>query len=143
MPGLILAQAIGRWGNFMNAEAHGGETNIFIRMGLDFGWGVKYYHPTFLYESLWNIIGFILINIFFKHKKYDGQLILLVFGWYGLGRMLIEGLRTDSLWINLFGLSLRVSQVLAGLIFVGCLSALVYFAIKPPKKEFYKREITK
>ena len=73
----MLGQLIGRWGNFMNGEAHGGETDIFIRMGLDFGYGMKYYHPTFLYESLWNLVGFILINIFFKHKKYDGQLILL------------------------------------------------------------------
>ena len=137
VPGLILAQSIGRWGNFMNAEAHGGETDIFIRMGLDFGYGVKYYHPTFLYESLWNLLGFVLINIFFKHKRYDGQLILLVFGWYGLGRMFIEGLRTDSLMINLFGLSLRVSQVLAGIIFFACLGMLIYFAVRPPKKEFF------
>ena len=76
-------------------------------------------HPTFLYESLWNVIGFVLINIFYKHKKYDGQAILLVFGWYGLGRLLIEGLRTDSLY--LFGSGIRVSQALAGLILLTCI----------------------
>ena len=138
VPGVILAQAIGRWGNFMNAEAYGEATDIFIRMGIGPESGVvNYYHPTFLYESLWNIVGFIAINFFFKHKKYDGQIILLVFGWYGLGRMWIEGLRTDSLWIGNPYEGIRVSQLLAGLIFLGCLAMLIYFAIKPPKSELY------
>ena len=142
VPGLIMAQSIGRWGNFMNGEAYGGLTENFLRMGLynintvsDFGSSeMVYVHPTFLYESLWNLVGFVLINIFFKHKKYDGQIILLIFGWYGLGRLWIEGLRTDSLYI--FGI-VRVSQLLAGIAFLGCLSALIYFAIKPPKAELY------
>ena len=140
VPGLILAQAIGRWGNFINAEAHGGVTDIFIRMGIQqYNGDFIYYHPTFLYESLWNIVGFIGINLFYKHKKYDGQIILLVFGWYGLGRMLIEGMRTDSLY--LWGTSIRTSQALAALILVCCLAALIYFAIKPPKKELYRRTV--
>jgi phosphatidylglycerol:prolipoprotein diacylglycerol transferase len=138
VPGVIMAQAIGRWGNFMNGEAYGYETDIFCRMGLGAGSSVAYYHPTFLYESLWNIVGFILINIFFKHKKYDGQIILLVFGWYGLGRAWIEGLRTDSLYIP--GTSLRISQVLAIAIFLACLAMLIYFAIKPPKRELYVKK---
>ena len=150
-PGIILAQAIGRWGNFMNGEAFGEQTEIFCRMGLqnintrlDFGTvNMVYVHPTFLYESLWNLLGFALINIFFKHKQYDGQILLLTFGWYGLGRMLIEGLRTDSLYTNIFGLSFRTSQVLAALIFAVCLSLLIYFAIKKPKKEFYKKTTEK
>lgn len=139
-PGIILAQAIGRWGNFMNGEAFGSETDIFCRMGvsnaLTFNRTI-YVHPTFLYESLWNILGFVLINIFYKHKKYDGQIFLLVFGWYGLGRMLIEGLRADSLYTNLFGLEFRTSQVLAALIFAACLSLLIYFQIKKPNKPLY------
>lgn len=138
VPGVILAQAIGRWGNFMNGEAYGYQTDIFCRMGLDFGLGMEYYHPTFLYESLWNFIGFIGVNILFKYKKYDGQMILIVFGWYGLGRMFIEGLRTDSLY--LFG-NVRVSQLLAVLVFIACTSLLIYFAIKPPKRELFKKEI--
>ncbi len=150
VPGIILAQSIGRWGNFMNGEAYGGQTDIFIRMGLkngntfgDFATSeMVYVHPTFLYESLWNIIGFILINIFYKHKKYDGQILFLVFGWYGLGRMLIEGLRTDSLYTNLFGLKFRTSLVLAGLIFAVCLGFLIYFAIKKPTKQLYIRNTT-
>lgn len=138
VPGLIMAQAIGRWGNFMNGEAYGYETDIFIRMGLDFGWGMKYYHPTFLYESLWNLIGFIAVNIFYKHKKYDGQIFLMIFGWYGLGRMMIEGLRTDSLY--LWGTGIRVSQALALLLFVACAGAQIYFAIKRPERAFYFKE---
>jgi len=145
VPGIILAQSIGRWGNFMNGEAYGAETDIFCRMGLknsntfsDFSTSqMVYVHPTFLYESLWNLLGFILINIFYKHKQYDGQVLFLVFGWYGLGRMLIEGLRTDSLYSNIFGLKFRTSQVLAGLVLAVCLGFLIYFAIKKPQKKLF------
>ncbi len=142
-PGIILAQSIGRWGNFMNGEAFGSETEIFCRMGVSNYLThntMTYVHPTFLYESLWNIVGFILINVFYKHKKYDGQIFLLVFGWYGLGRMLIEGLRADSLYTNLFGWEFRTSQVLAALIFTACLSLLIYFQIKKPNKALYVKE---
>ncbi len=150
-PGLILAQGIGRWGNFVNGEAYGYQTDWFCRMGLsnynsysDFGtYEMVYVHPTFLYESLWNLLGFALANLYIKlvGKKYDGQIFLMVFGWYGLGRMLIEGLRTDSLYIP--GTELRISQVLAGVILVAAAALLIYFAIKPPKREFYYRTKTK
>lgn len=148
VPGLIMAQAIGRWGNFMNGEAFGGQTESFLRMGIynfnsryTFGTSeMVYVHPTFLYESLWNIIGFIGINIFYKHKKYDGQIFLMIFGWYGLGRMWIEGLRTDSLY--LFGSSIRVSQALAMAIFAVCSAILIYFAFKKPNRPFYAMEAT-
>ena len=152
VPGVIMAQSIGRWGNFMNVEAFGSLTDAPWRMCSP---SIANYlksvitpeeydqviagtlgaHPTFFYESFWNLIGFIAINFFYKHRKYDGQIILLVFGWYGLGRMWIEGLRTDSLYIP--GTELRVSQVLAALIFIGCLGLLIYFAIKPPKRALY------
>ena len=143
VPGLVMAQAIGRWGNFMNGEAYGGITDSFIRMGICNAnsvytfqtYDMVYVHPTFLYESLWNIIGFIGVNIFYKHKKYDGQIFLMIFGWYGLGRMLIEGLRTDSLY--LFGSNIRVSQALAGVLFVVCTSLLIYLAIKKPQRPFF------
>jgi len=143
VPGLIMAQAIGRWGNFMNGEAYGYETDIFCRMGLDFGYGVRYFHPTFLYESLWNIIGFILVNIVYKHKKYDGQIFLIIFGWYGLGRMFIEGLRTDSLVFSLFGVEWRISQLIAGALFLACASALIYLAIKKYSAPLYVRQAKK
>ena len=146
VPGLIMAQSIGRWGNFMNGEAFGSEATNFLRMGI-FNYNsyvtfnkleMVYVHPTFLYESLWNLVGFIAVNIFYKHKKYDGQIFLMIFGWYGLGRMWIEGLRMDSLY--LFGSSIRVSQALAMLLFVACASLLVYFAIKKPNRPFYRME---
>jgi phosphatidylglycerol:prolipoprotein diacylglycerol transferase len=144
-----MAQAIGRWGNFMNGEAFGGFTESFLRMGIrninsyySFGtYDMVYVHPTFLYESLWNLVGFIGVNIFYKHKKYDGQIFLMIFGWYGLGRMWIEGLRTDSLY--LFGSSIRVSQALAAVLFVACTSLLIYFAIKKPNRPFYRMETVK
>ena len=146
VPGLIMAQSIGRWGNFMNGEAFGSETTNFLRMGIcnynsycTFATHeMVYVHPTFLYESIWNLVGFIAINLFYKHKKYDGQIFLMIFGWYGLGRMWIEGLRMDSLY--LFGTSIRVSQALAMLLFVACTSLLVYFAFKKPEREFYRME---
>ena len=139
-PGVLLAQGIGRWGNFMNGEAFGYETDWFCRMGLqNFLTGNKlmYVHPTFLYESLWNLLGVLLVYLFAKliGKKYDGQLILLTFGWYGLGRMFIEGLRTDSLYIP--GTEIRTSQALALLIFVFCLAMLIFFMIKKPTKPLY------
>lgn len=144
-PGIILAQAIGRWGNFTNGEAFGYETDIFCRMGLNnilTGYDTVFVHPTFLYESLWNLCGFVIVNLFYKKRQYDGQVFLFVFGWYGLGRMFIEGLRADSLYMNLFGLELRTSQVLAALIFIACASLLIYFAFKIPKKELYYKSNT-
>ena len=118
--GFFIGQTMGRWGNFFNREAHGGVTDNFLRMGLlnpVTGEGL-YYHPTFLYESVWNLIGFIALHFFSKKRKFDGQVALLYVAWYGLGRCFIEGLRTDSLWWGPF----RVSQVLAA---VSCMIALV------------------
>ena len=142
-PGIILAQSIGRWGNFMNGEAYGYQTASFIRMGLqntntrgDFGvTEMVFVHPTFLYESLWNLVGFVLINLFYKHRKYDGQVFLMVFGWYGLGRLWIEQLRTDSLMI--FGGAVRVSQLLAIVIFIGAAAALTYLFVKKFEKPIF------
>ena len=136
-PGVMIAQAMGRWGNFFNGEAYGalveeGHPLYFLRMGLisnntygDFGTTeMVYVHPCFLYESLWNVIGFILINIFFKKKKFDGQIALYYFAWYGFGRMFIEGLRTDALYIGQTGI--RVSQLLGFLLFALASALIVY-----------------
>lgn len=134
-PSVMLGQIVGRWGNFTNSEAHGGETTSFLRMGLSKSYdGVTFssetfYHPTFLYESLWNLVGFILIAVFYKKKKYHGQVFLFYMTWYGLGRMLIEGLRTDSLYVG----PLRVSQVLAGIIFVAGLALLILGQVRLKK----------
>ena len=125
--GVIIGQCIGRWGNFINREAFGRETTAFSRMGLTLpGRETVYVHPTFLYESLWNFAGFLLLHFWFrKHeRKFDGELILLYAVWYGIGRALIEGLRTDSLYIT--GTGIRVSQLLAG---VSAAAAAVVLAL--------------
>ena len=115
--GLLIGQAIGRWGNMMNREAFGEVTDIFCRMGLTLsGQETIYVHPTFLYESLWNAVGFIVLHIVSKKwRKFDGQIFLMYIGWYGLGRFFIEGLRTDSLYI--LNTDIRVSQLLAVICF--------------------------
>ncbi len=112
--GVLPGQAIGRWGNFFNREAFGAETEVFCRMGLTAPDGSTIYvHPTFLYESLWNLCGLLLLILFARSgkRRYDGQCILLYFLWYGLGRSWIEGLRTDSLYLGSTGI--RVSQLLS------------------------------
>ena len=133
--GLLIGQTIGRWGNFLNREAFGRETDIFCRMGLTLpGKNPIYVHPTFLYESLWNCLGFLMLHFYFKkHKrKFDGQITLLYIAWYGLGRSMIEGLRTDSLYLGATGI--RVSQLLAAVSCVAALGALFVFNFRrnPP-----------
>lgn len=128
-PAVMIAQAIGRWGNFMNVEAYGTKTDLPWRMGIIRGSSEIFVHPTFLYESLWNLVGFLFILFFLhKKKKYDGQVTLFYFGWYGLGRMMIEGLRTDSLYIGDTGI--RVSQLLAAILMILSFAALIYFQIR-------------
>lgn len=128
--GLLIGQSIGRWGNFINREAHGGPTDSFLRMGLETASGtVIYVHPTFLYESLWNAVGFVLLHYMSKHRKYDGQIALMYVAWYGLGRTFIEGLRLDSLYWGKF----RVSQMLAAISCFIAVACLMYFHfIKQP-----------
>ncbi|MBQ2757870.1 MAG: prolipoprotein diacylglyceryl transferase [Clostridia bacterium] len=132
-PGVMLGQIIGRWGNFVNGEAHGTEItgNFFLRMGLREGLETVYYHPTFLYESLWNLVGFVLINLYYKKKKFNGQILLLYLAWYGFGRMLIEGLRTDSLYVGGF----RISQVVGFLCFIVCTALIVYLLWRGKRAE--------
>ncbi len=125
-PAVMIGQILGRWGNFFNVEAYGYETGLPWRMGIHTSTGSVFVHPTFLYESLWNLIGFVLIHLFYKKKKYHGQITLMYLAWYGLGRMFIEGLRTDSLYV--FGV-IRVSQVVGGLCFLICGALLLIFAL--------------
>ena len=123
--GFLIGQSIGRWGNFFNREAFGAETNSILRMGLlnKYTNQITYYHPTFLYESLWNAAGFVLLHHLSKKRKYDGQVALLYVAWYGLGRTFIEGLRMDSLYWGPF----RVSQLLAALSCFAAVAALMFF----------------
>lgn len=141
--GLLVGQIIGRWGNFCNREAFGGYTDSLFAMQIresdvsasnltgdlaahlvDVD-GVQYIqvHPTFLYESLWNLLVLIIILLFTKYRKYDGQLFFIYLLGYGLGRVWIESLRTDQL--ILFGTGIAVSQLLSGILIVVSLSLLV------------------
>ena len=118
--GFLIGQGIGRWGNFMNQEAYGAPT--------DLPWGMvsenthmQAVHPCFLYESLWCLLGFVLIHFLSKKfQKYSGQVFYFYLVWYGFERMIVEGLRTDSLYLpfEVFGMPIRVSQVLSALIFI-------------------------
>ncbi|MGN0601443.1 MAG: prolipoprotein diacylglyceryl transferase [Oscillospiraceae bacterium] len=123
-PCFLIGQAVGRWGNFVNQEAFGTNTNLpwgmisystvyYIADNDNLGGSVSAYapvHPCFLYESLWCILGFVLLHFYLKHRKFDGEVFLMYIGWYGLGRFFIEGLRTDSLYLA----NIRVSQLVAG-----------------------------
>ena len=134
--GFLIGQSIGRWGNFINREAFGAETDSFLRMGLlnKITGEVTYYHPTFLYESLWNACGFVLLHFLSKKRKYDGQIALGYVAWYGLGRAFIEGLRTDSLYWG----PVRVSQLLAAISCLAAVTVLIIMAFKKhdPEKLF-------
>ena len=126
VPAVMLGQLIGRWGNFMNGEAFGAQTTLPWRMGVCnqlTGFETIYVHPTFLYESLWNLLGFILINIFYNKKKFNGEIMLWYFTWYGLGRAFIETLRTDSLYLG--NTSIRVSSLLGALCFALLMPLLI------------------
>lgn len=134
--GLLIGQAVGRWGNFINREAFGEETDVFCRMGLTMpGQETMYVHPTFLYESLWNLAGLIILCVLSKlgKRKYDGQFFWSYILWYGLGRAWIEGLRTDSLYIG--STDIRVSQLLAAVSALAALIVLIVNAKKAHKPE--------
>ena len=138
--GFLIGQSLGRWGNFFNREAFGAATESFFRMGLfNTRTGMwEFYHPTFLYESVWNAVGFVALHFLSKKRKYDGQIALGYVAWYGLGRTFIEGLRVDSLWWGSF----RVSQVLAALSCFAAVVVLVIMAFKKPDGSnlFVKRQ---
>ena len=160
-PAVMIGQALGRWGNYLNQEAFGCNTTL--------PWGMKswvvqsassgnrlegtveyltsnkasieaqgmtvdvngFVHPTFLYECLWNVLGFILINIFFKKRKFDGQMFLMYITWYGIGRAFIEMLRTDSLYIP--GTPIRISMLVGFLCFAGGIAAMIVLGVRAKK----------
>lgn len=132
-PSVILAQGIGRWGNFMNHEAYGEVVSrnfleslhlpkfIIENMYID----GEYRQPTFLYESVWSVLGFVVLILLRRKPNFlkEGEVALVYVIWYSLGRFFIEGMRTDSLWI---GDVIRVSQMLSGLLFIGAIGLLIY-----------------
>lgn len=129
-PSIILGQAIGRWGNFINQEAHGGPVTREFLESLHLPEFIinqmyingQYYHPTFLYESIWNIIGFILLLLLRKVNLRRGELFLSYLIWYSIGRFFIEGMRTDSLMLTE---SLRIAQVISIAIIVGAIITII------------------
>lgn len=139
--GFLIGQAVGRWGNFMNREAFGTETTMPWRMELTTTMGTSVaVHPTFLYESLWNVVGLLLIVfIVARARRFDGENTWFYFLWYGLGRFWIEGLRTDSLYLfdwTIGGQPIRVSQALS-LVMVLVSAFMLFYNLKlhPHKPE--------
>ena len=136
MVGFLIGQGIGRWGNFMNQEAYGSPTDLPWRMmseGTD-NIGV---HPCFFYESMWCLLGFVLLHFYGKYKqKYSGQIFFMYLVWYGFERTVVEGLRTDSLYLpfQIFGADIRVSQVLSAVIFI---TGIVFLIINRKKEDSF------
>lgn len=137
MVGFLIGQGIGRWGNFFNQEAYGTPTNLPWAMMSEGTLG-EAVHPCFLYESLWCLLGVAVLHFYGKYRqRYAGQIFYLYLVWYGFERMIVEGLRTDSLYLpfSLFGMDIRVSQVLSFVIFV---IGIILLAINRKKEDpFY------
>lgn len=135
--GFLIGQGIGRWGNFMNQEAFGTPTDLPWRMVSENTGGVGV-HPCFLYESVWCLLGFVILHfVSKKFYKYNGQIFFMYMVWYGFERMIVEGLRTDSLYMHFsfFGYTPRVSQVLSFAIMVLGIILLVVFGLKNKNKD--------
>jgi phosphatidylglycerol---prolipoprotein diacylglyceryl transferase len=134
-PSIILGQAIGRWGNFMNQEAHGGEVtrqfleNLYLPDFIINQMYINgtYYHPTFLYESLWNFAGFIILIMLRRVNLRRGELFLTYVIWYSIGRFFIEGMRTDSLMVTDF---LRAAQMLSVALVIGAIALIIFRRVK-------------
>lgn len=156
-PCFLIGQCIGRWGNFFNQEAFGANTDkpwgmlswktaAYISDHYDTLTDVdafKPIHPCFLYESLWCLLGFVLLHLYFKHRKFDGEIFLMYTFWYGLGRFFIEGLRTDSLYLG----HIRVSQLVAGTCVVASVILWIVFRSSVKRSDsykfFYETEVSK
>lgn len=163
--GLFIGQLIGRWGNFMNVEAFGGTTALPWRMcGQSIADYLAYHgyvdqagyeavlagalgvHPTFFYESVWNLAGLVMVYLLGRRRKYDGQCFLFYVFWYGLGRAWIEGLRTDSLYffgLELFGVPIRTSQALAAIsaLVAGAILLWMAWKLKGKKEELFVQRL--
>lgn len=141
-PSIILGQAIGRWGNFMNQEAHGEEVsrafleNLYLPDFIVDQMYINgtYYHPTFLYESVWNLLGFILLISLRRVNLRRGELFLSYVIWYSIGRFFVEGMRTDSLMLTEH---LRIAQTISIALVIGAVALLVFRRVKGLSNERY------
>lgn len=140
-PSIILGQAIGRWGNFMNQEAHGREVTRAFLENLHLPDFIinqmyingTYYHPTFLYESVWDFIGFILLILLRRVNLRRGELFLSYVIWYSIGRFFVEGMRTDSLMLG----SLRMAQIISLVLVIAALAVIIFRRKKQPSELHY------
>lgn len=143
MISFLIGQGIGRWGNFMNQEAFGSVTDLPWGMVSE-GTGGAMVHPCFLYESLWCLLGFVFIHFYSRKKqRYAGQVFFMYLAWYGFERMIVEGLRTDSLYLpfQLFGTDVRVSQLLSAVIFaIGIIMLIINIKREDPFYADYRRK---
>jgi len=131
---LLFGQALGRWGNFTNAEAFGGPTNNVFAMTIQRGGRfIEMVHPTFFYESMWNLVGVIFLFVWKKYAKFRGELFLTYVAWYGMGRGFIESLRADSLTLGFEWL--RISQWLAFLSATAAIAIIILKRIKMKKTD--------
>lgn len=126
-PGLLIGQAIGRFGNFVNAEVYGGKTNSLFGMSIN---GAEPVHPLFLYESVWNIIGLAIILLFRGKKKADGQVFCFYIFWYALGRLFLEGMRNPDYILYVIPNALGISQLVSGLLIATAGASLIYLHLK-------------
>lgn len=139
VPYLALGQSIGRWGNFINGEAHGSITNSIFRMGIVENGIYMEVHPTFLYESICTLTLFFILTYLKNNRRYSGQLTITYLFFYSIIRAVIEGLRTDSLMMG----NIRISQLLSILLLIGIIGYKLYFLIKNKRKKFYKNSLKK
>lgn len=131
-PGLLIGQAVGRFGNFVNAEVYGRETELFTGMSIN---GSAAVHPLFLYESLWNILGFIILLIFRDRKKADGQVFCFYILWYAMGRLFLEGMRNPNYILYVIPNLLGISQLISAILILAAASVFVYLQVKQKKTE--------
>lgn len=128
--GFMIGQIIGRWGNFANVEVFGVQTDLPWRMGVGVNCIAEYVHPLFLYESLWNLLGLLLIFAYMDSRKFKGEIFLMYTAWYGVGRAWMEPLRDTSYNLKIFGL--RVNMILAIVMAVAAVALIVYVRVRKP-----------
>jgi phosphatidylglycerol:prolipoprotein diacylglycerol transferase len=141
VPCILIAQAIGRWGNFINQEAHGGPVTKEFLQSLQLPSFIidqmlikgVYYHPTFLYESMWNLLGFLVLIYLWRRNLYQGEVFLTYLVWYSVGRFFVEGLRTDSLMLG----DLKMAQVISAAAIIFAICFFVYRRFKEKKPPRY------
>lgn len=133
--GLLLGQAIGRWGNFVNCEVFGRATNFLLGMSIN---GAPPVHPLFLYESIWNFAGVIILSIFRNKKKKNGQVFLGYILWYSIGRLVLEGMRDTAYILYVIPGILGISQLVSGILII--LSAIGFIYVSKSNKKCFQAD---